>query len=86
MPSRFLRGLNRSDIPAPSKPLDSDGDFSQVERRIQNPTPACFRQFPVIYNWVQADGQIFLLFAYAKNERANLTGKEARQLRENAGL
>jgi hypothetical protein len=40
----------------------------------------------VIYYWVQADGQIFLLFAYAKNERANLTAKEARQFRESAGL
>lgn len=40
----------------------------------------------VIYYWVQADGQIFLLFAYAKNERANLTAKEARLFRESAGL
>lgn len=40
----------------------------------------------VIYYWVQADGQIFLLFAYAKNERANITGLEAKQLRESAGL
>ena len=40
----------------------------------------------VIYYWVQADGQIFLLFAYAKNERANITGQEAKQLRESAGL
>ena len=40
----------------------------------------------VIYYWMQADGQIFLLFVYAKNERANLTAKEARLLREAAGL
>jgi hypothetical protein len=40
----------------------------------------------VIYYWVQADGQIFLLFAYAKNERANLTAKEARLFRQSAGL
>ena len=40
----------------------------------------------VIYYWMQADGQIFLLFVYAKNERANLTGKEARIFRESAGL
>lgn len=40
----------------------------------------------VIYFWVQADGQIFLLFAYAKNERANVTPNEARRLRECAGL
>ncbi|MDO8544701.1 MAG: type II toxin-antitoxin system RelE/ParE family toxin [Opitutaceae bacterium] len=40
----------------------------------------------VIYYWVQADGQIFLLFVYAKNERANLTAREARQFREAAGL
>lgn len=40
----------------------------------------------IIYYWVQADGKIFLLFAYAKNERVNLTGKEAKAFREAAGL
>jgi hypothetical protein len=35
---------------------------------------------------VQADGQLFLLFVYAKNERANLTAKEARRFRVAAGL
>jgi hypothetical protein len=40
----------------------------------------------VIYYWMQADGQIFLLFVYAKSERANLSAKEARLLREAAGL
>jgi len=40
----------------------------------------------IIYYWAQGDGQIFLLFAYAKNERANITGQEAKQLRESAGL
>ena len=39
-----------------------------------------------IYFWVQADGQIFLLFAYAKNERANVTPNEACMLRACAGL
>lgn len=40
----------------------------------------------IIYYWVQLNGKIFLLFAYAKNERANLTAKEAKALREAAGL
>jgi hypothetical protein len=40
----------------------------------------------VIYYWAQADGQIFLLFAYAKSERTNLTGRAAQLLREAAGL
>lgn len=35
----------------------------------------------VIYYWAAADGQVFLLLAYAKNERANLTPAMARQLR-----
>jgi hypothetical protein len=40
----------------------------------------------VIYYWTQADGQIFLLFAYAKNERTDLTARAAKLLREAAGL
>ncbi len=40
----------------------------------------------VIYYWAQADGHIFLLFAYAKSERTNLTGRAAQLLREAAGL
>jgi len=36
----------------------------------------------VIYYWVTADDQIFLLYAYAKNERSDLTPSMARQLRQ----
>jgi hypothetical protein len=35
----------------------------------------------VIYYWVRADRQIFLLLAYAKNEQQNLTPAQARLLR-----
>lgn len=35
----------------------------------------------VIYFWVGADDQIFLLYAYAKNERQDITPKQARLLR-----
>ena len=36
----------------------------------------------IIYYWVQDDGQIFLLYAYAKNETSNLTAAQARLLRQ----
>lgn len=39
----------------------------------------------VIYYWVTADDQIFLLYAYAKNERADITPEQARLLRESLG-
>ncbi len=35
----------------------------------------------VIYFWLQADGQIFLLYAYAKNDRSDITPKQAKFLR-----
>src|SRR4051812_755210 len=35
----------------------------------------------VVYYWLVATDQIFLLYAYAKNERANLTARQARLLR-----
>lgn len=35
----------------------------------------------VIYYWVQDDGRIFLLYAYAKNETSDITSAQARQLR-----
>src|SRR5688572_23912183 len=36
----------------------------------------------VIYHWAAADSQIFLLYAYAKNQRADITTKQARMLRQ----
>jgi hypothetical protein len=36
----------------------------------------------VIYYWVQTDDQIFLLYAYAKNETSDITAAQARQLRQ----
>ena len=35
----------------------------------------------IIYYWVHADSQIFLLLAYAKNEQENVTPAQLRQLR-----
>ena len=35
----------------------------------------------IIYYWVRADSQIFLLLAYAKNEQENVTPAQLRQLR-----
>lgn len=32
----------------------------------------------VIYYWVQSDQQIFLIYAYAKNERTNITPRQAK--------
>lgn len=39
----------------------------------------------VIYFWVTADDQIFLLYAYAKNERTDITPKQAKLFRESLG-
>jgi hypothetical protein len=39
----------------------------------------------VIYYWVTADDQIFLLYAYAKNERTDITPRQARLFRESLG-
>jgi hypothetical protein len=36
----------------------------------------------VIYYWVQADGQILLLYAYAKNDRSDVTAKQIRDMRK----
>jgi hypothetical protein len=36
----------------------------------------------VIYYWVQSDDRIFLLYAFAKNEIADITSAQARQLRQ----
>jgi hypothetical protein len=36
----------------------------------------------VIYYWVTADDQIFLIYAYAKNERTNITPRQAKHFRE----
>ena len=40
----------------------------------------------VIYYWRNNEDQIFLLFAYAKNERANLTVAQLRALRQSIEL
>ncbi len=39
----------------------------------------------VIYYWVTADDQIFLLYAYAKNERTDITPQQAKLFRESLG-
>ena len=39
----------------------------------------------VIYYWVTADARIFLLYAYAKNERTDLTPRQAKLFREIVG-
>lgn len=39
----------------------------------------------VIYYRVTADDQIFLLYAYAKNERTDITPQQARLFRESLG-
>jgi hypothetical protein len=36
----------------------------------------------VIYYWVTADDQIFLIYAYAKNERTDITPRQAKLFRE----
>lgn len=36
----------------------------------------------LIYYWVQADGQILLLYAYAKNDRSDVTAKQIRAMRK----
>ena len=36
----------------------------------------------VIYYWVQADGQIFLLYAYAKNSRTDVTARQIKLMRQ----
>jgi hypothetical protein len=38
-----------------------------------------------IYYWVTADDQIFLLYAYAKNERTDITPQQAKLFRESLG-
>ncbi len=35
----------------------------------------------VIYYWAVSDSQIFMLLAYAKNERENLTGEQLKVLK-----
>ena len=39
----------------------------------------------VIYYWIMSDDQIFLLYAYAKNERTDITPQQARLLRASLG-
>lgn len=39
----------------------------------------------VIYYWVTADDQIFLLYAYAKNERTDITPQQAKLFRDSLG-
>jgi mRNA-degrading endonuclease RelE of RelBE toxin-antitoxin system len=40
----------------------------------------------VIYYWLTADDQIFLIYAYAKNERTDITPKQAKAFLESLNL
>jgi hypothetical protein len=40
----------------------------------------------VIYYWLTADDQIFLIYAYAKNERTDITPKQAKAFLEGLNL
>ena len=40
----------------------------------------------IIYYWLTADDQIFLIYAYAKNERTDITSKQAKAFIDSLNL